>query len=63
MGKKGQKKMSKKLELQGNRQAKHPEDLELTAEIRISVFNEIECHSFGTSNGAPVNFYDFDAMT
>ena len=62
MGKK-KKKKNKKLELQGGEQTPHPEELESTAEILTSVFNEIESRSLGTSNGVPVNFYDFDAMT
>ncbi len=63
MAKKGKKK-SKKLELQGTKQAKHPEELAAAAEILSSVFDEIESRSLGTSvAGIPVNFYDFDAMT
>ncbi len=62
MGKK-KKKKNKKLELQGGEQTPHPEELESTAEILTSVFNEIESHSLGTSNGVPVNFYDFDALS
>ena len=64
MGKKGKKKKSKKLELQGTKQTPHPDELESTAEILTSVFNEIESRSLGTSvAGVTVNFYDFDAMT
>ena len=39
MGKKGKKKKSKKLELQGTKQTPHPEELKSTAEILTSVFN------------------------
>ncbi len=42
----------------------NPEELATAAEILVSVFNEIEERSNGTSvAGIPVNFYDFDAMT
>ena len=63
MAKKGKKKI-KKLELQGTKQATHPEDLASAANILTSVFSEIESRSLGTSvAGIPVNFYDLDAMT